>query len=132
LKEGPDMVPLPQALDDRFEMEDIVAASDLQGKAMAQIRQRLKQHHKLLITHYSSKVGVLVDVDDYRALVGYVAHLAQTVEDLMEEREAAHARALIDARDATGVPEDAWLSESQIWTSFRKLLDERFGSGDGR
>lgn len=64
---------------------------------------RLAEFHRLQVRRRNSVVGVLIDADEWRAVVHYITGLERELETLEDQR----ARALIEGREAQANPVQA-------------------------
>lgn len=113
-----DMVQILERLDDRFAIDEMIPATDLQTTAVSKLVERISQKHKLLITHYNKPVGVLLGAEVFSAMVREL----QELRARLKEEEAD--RQLIEERLAKNIPFDQWLTHEQFMESAEKILDE--------
>ena len=110
-------------LDDRFAMDEMISASDLQEKSVTVIESKLKSSHKLLVTHYRRPVGVLLPLEVFTALIQRYAEL----EEALEAKETAN---FIDDRLTHHVDKDQWLTLDQYNEVATKVFTDKARSAD--
>lgn len=121
-KEVPDMSAILKELDDRFAIDEMITATDLQETSVGKLQERIAASHKLLLTHYNKPFGVLIEAEVFSALVRRLREL-----EAMTEEEAASR--FVDARLAKGIPTDDWLTQEQFNEAATRILGEPSKTG---
>lgn len=113
-----------QELDDRFSVDQMINASDLQTLSASQIMERLTRHHKVLLTRYQKPMGVMLDYETFQILLQRWNEL----ETLIEE---AQTKQLIDDRVSQNAPDNQWVDDDEFRQEFNRQAKQRFGDTDG-
>lgn len=112
-RDDADMASKLRHMDDRFTIEEMVSATELQETPIARLQERLESQLKLLITSHQRPVGVMLPFDAFRALVRRYAELEEFVEEM-------EARTLIDERMSHDLPGTEWVSHDDFLKEFHR------------